>query len=170
LIDAASVILQIDKAVRRITFIARRRQHREDSLMTRARNLLIATAVAALTATGAYAQTAQPMQPAMQPAQPQAMQAAPVTPQPQNLTAPAPTDPLVQKRNADAQANAEYRASKKASKAELKAENKQAKAQYKEQVRNAKVNRKADKDAAKAELNETATTTTSVPKEGGSSQ
>jgi outer membrane biosynthesis protein TonB len=166
LIDAASVILQIDKAVRRITFIARRRQHREDSLMTRARNLLIATAVATLTATGAYAQTAQPMQPA----QPQAMQAAPVTPQPQNLTAPAPTDPLVQKRNADAQANAEYRASKKASKAELKAENKQAKAQYKEQVRNAKVNRKADKDAAKAELNETATTTTSVPKEGGSSQ
>lgn len=74
---------------------------------------------------------------------------------PQNLVAPAPTDPLVERRNANAKANAEYSASKKASKAELKAQTEQAKAQYKEEVKNAKINRKADKDAAKAELNAT---------------
>jgi hypothetical protein len=169
LIDAASVILQIDKPCGASPLSPAGANYREDLLMTRARILMIGSAIAAFTATGAFAQTMQPAQPqAMQPMQP--TQAAPVTPPPQNLTAGAPTDPLVQKRNADAQANAEYRASKKASKAALKAENQQAKAQYKEQVRNAKVNRKADKDAAKAELNETANSTTTVPKEGGSSQ
>jgi phage-related minor tail protein len=79
----------------------------------------------------------------------------PMTPPQQNLVAPSSNDPLVQRRNANAQANAEYRASKKASKAELKAQSQQAKAQYKEEVQNAKINRKADKDAAKAELNAT---------------
>lgn len=63
------------------------------------------------------------------------------TPAQQDLAAPGPTDPLVQKRNADAQANAEYRQSKKVSKA-----------QYKEQVSNAKMNRKADKQAASNQL------------------
>jgi hypothetical protein len=128
--------------------------------MTKARILLIGSAIATLAASGAYAQTAQPA-----PGAPAPMQAQqPVTPPQQNLVAPAPTDPLVQRRNANAQANAEYRASKKASKAELKAESQQAKAQYKEEVRNAKVNRKADKDAAKAELNATEPNT---PKDTG---
>jgi len=74
------------------------------------------------------------------------------------------SDPLVQKRNADAQANAEYRASKKASKAELKAADKEAKAQYKQEVRNAKINKKADKQAAKDDLNAAADRT---PKDQG---
>ncbi|SAL74348.1 hypothetical protein AWB74_04642 [Caballeronia arvi] len=140
--------------------------------MTRARILLIGSAIATLAASGAYAQTT--TQPA--PVQPQTMQPAPaqmpgqmagqapVTPPPHNVVAPAPTDPLVQRRNANAEANAEYRASKKASKAELKAQNQQAKAQYKEELQNAKINRKADKDAAKAELNATEPGT---PKDAG---
>jgi outer membrane biosynthesis protein TonB len=126
--------------------------------MTRARILLIGSAIATLAASGAYAQTAP--QPA--PMEPQTMQ--PATPPQQNVVAPAPTDPLVQRRNANAEANAEYRASKKASKAELKAQNQQAKSQYKEEVKNAKINRKADKDAAKAELN---ATEPSTPKDAG---
>ncbi|GGD68159.1 hypothetical protein [Caballeronia grimmiae] len=127
--------------------------------MTKARILMIGTAFAALAATGAQAQTAQPMQPA-----PGADTQAQLAPPPQNLVAPAPTDPLVQKRNADAQANAEYRASKKASKAELKAADKEAKAQYKQEVRNAKINKKADKQAAKDDLNAAADRT---PKDQG---
>ncbi|KIG04466.1 hypothetical protein [Caballeronia concitans] len=124
--------------------------------MTKARILMIGTAFAALATTAAHAQTAQPMQAAPgADAQGQvSMQAQqPMTPPPQNLVAPASPDPLVQKRNADAQASAEYRASKKASKAELKAANKEAKAQYKQEVRNAKINKKADKEAAKDDLN-----------------
>jgi hypothetical protein len=141
--------------------------------MTKARLLMIGTAIATLSATGAYAQTAaQPAQMQMQAPTQTQMQApdastggAPgVTPPQQRMVAPAPTDPLVQKRNATAEANAEYRASKKASKAELKASKQQANAQYKEQVKNAKINRKADKDAAKAELNATAP---SAPKDTG---
>lgn len=152
--------------------------------MTRARILLIGSAIATLAVSGAYAQTAtqpapvqgqtmQPMQPAPGGAAPGQLPGQmsgqmgnaggampsqgqpPVTPQQQNVVAPAPTDPLVQRRNANAKANAEYRASKKASKAELKAQSQQAKAQYKEEVQNAKINRKADKDSAKAELNAT---------------
>jgi hypothetical protein len=136
---------------------------REEQLMTHVRNLLLGTAFAAITTT-AFAQT-QPAQPTAPGADVSAqmstqMQAAPGVPgvqperpAPQELVAPASNDPLVQKRNANAQANAEYRASKKASKEELSAANKDAKAQYKEQVRNAKINRKADKAAATAELN-----------------
>ena len=75
-----------------------------------------------------------------------------MTPAPRRSTASGSTDPLVQKRNANAKANAEYRASKKASKAELKDQQKDAKAQYKEQVRNAKINQKADKQTANNEM------------------
>ncbi|MDR5834509.1 hypothetical protein [Caballeronia sp. LZ034LL] len=151
--------------------------------MTQARNLLIGTAIATLAASSAFAQSTQPAPMTPPPAQAQTMQPAPgqmsnqmpgnampaqvqqpATPAPQNLVAPAPTDPLVQRRNANAQANAEYRASKKASKAELKAQRQQAKADYKEEVKNAKINRKADKDAAKAELN---ATEPSTPKDTG---
>jgi hypothetical protein len=64
----------------------------------------------------------------------------------------APTDPFVQRRNANAQAAAEYRASKKASKQQMQATVEEAKARYKEEVANAKINRKADKDAAMNEL------------------
>jgi hypothetical protein len=129
--------------------------------MTKARILMISAAFAALAATGAQAQTSQPMQAAPGT---EAQGQASVTPPSQNVVAPGSTDPLVQKRNADAQANAEYRASKKASKAEMKAANKDAKAQYKEQVRNAKINRKADKEAAKDDLNAAADRT---PKDEG---
>ncbi|NUX56994.1 hypothetical protein [Paraburkholderia youngii] len=73
-------------------------------------------------------------------------------PPPGRLTASGSTDPLVQKRDADAKANAEYRAAKKSSKAELKAEQKAAKDQYKEQVRGAKLNQKADKQSANNEM------------------
>jgi hypothetical protein len=123
--------------------------------MTQVKNMLLGTAFVALT-TSAFAQTAQPAQPgdAGTDASGQAsMQVAPVRPPQQNLVAPGPTDPLVQKRNDDARANAEYRASKKASKDDLKASQKAAKAQYKEQIRNAKINKKADKQAASNELN-----------------
>jgi hypothetical protein len=66
----------------------------------------------------------------------------------QRIVDPAPTDPLVVRRNANAQAAAEYRASKQASKRELSATVKDAKARYKEEVENARINRKADRDAA----------------------
>ena len=62
------------------------------------------------------------------------------------------TDPFVQRRNANAQANAEYRASKKASKQQMQAAVDDAKAHYDEEVANAKINRKADKNAATNEL------------------
>jgi hypothetical protein len=127
--------------------------------MTQVKNVILRTALfgtfAAL-ATTAMAQTAQPGTAPTDAGQ-MSMQAAPdassARPPQQNLVAPAPTDPLVQKRNATAKANAEYRASKKASKEDLKTTNKEAKAQYKEQVRNAKINQKADKQAATNELN-----------------
>jgi hypothetical protein len=131
--------------------------------MTQIRTLLIGTALTALASTAALAQTAQPAagtdgQPQVQmqgadtataPA-PQGVQ--PVTPPPTRLTASGSTDPLVQKRDANAKANAEYRASKKASKAELKDQQKAAKVQYKEQVRDAKINQKADKQTANNEM------------------
>jgi hypothetical protein len=120
--------------------------------MTQVRNLLLGTTAFIAISTAAFAQT--PAAPGADAGQMSAqVQGAPgVTPPPQNLVAPAPTDPLVQKRNANAQANAEYKASKKASKDARNAANKQAKAQYKEEVSNAKINRKADKQAATAEL------------------
>jgi hypothetical protein len=133
--------------------------------MNRIQNLLLGTAFVAAT-TSAFAQTAQPVAPgADTSAQMSAPGVQPATPPQQNLVAPGSTDPLVQKRVATAQANAEYRASKKASKQELKAANKDAKEQYKEQVRNAKINQKADKQTAKDELNATAEPT--VTKDSG---
>jgi hypothetical protein len=127
---------------------------REERLMKKIQTLLIGSALAAIASTSAFAQTTQPVQPDAAGQMSAQMQGAPgVTPPAQNLVAPAPTDPLVQKRNASAKANAEYRASKKASKAELKQSNQDAKAQYKEEVRNAKINQKADKQTAKDELN-----------------
>jgi hypothetical protein len=121
---------------------------REETNMSQVRKMLLGTVFAAI-ASSAFAQTPQPSAadatgqiPA--PAAP----AAQLAPPPQNLVAPAPTDPFVQKRNANARANAEYRASKKASKQEMNATSKEAKAQYKEQVRNAKINQKADKQTA----------------------
>ncbi|CAG4890849.1 hypothetical protein [Paraburkholderia gardini] len=139
--------------------------------MTQIRSLLIGTALTALASSAAFAQTgaqpapgatAQPQSqmqmPAAQgadmaPAAPAAQGVTPVTPAPQRLVAPGSADPLVQKRDANAQANAEYRASKKASKAQMKQEQKDAKAQYKQDVRNAKINKQADKAAASNEMN-----------------
>jgi hypothetical protein len=134
--------------------------------MTQIRSLLIGTALTAFAATGAFAQTnAQPdagamaqqqMAPGALPAADNAAPAAqgvqPVTPAPQRLTASGSTDPLVQKRDADAKANAEYSASKKASKEQMEEQQKAAKAQYKEQVRDAKLNKKADKQTANNEM------------------
>ena len=118
--------------------------------MSQVKKMLLGTAFVAMSlaaSASAFAQTAQPSD-AGQMAAPSAQTAPP----PQNIVAPAPTDPLVVKRNANAQASAEYKASKKASKQDLKATNKEAKAQYKEQVRNAKINKKADNQTANDEL------------------
>lgn len=134
--------------------------------MSQIRSLLMGTALTAFAVTGAFAQTnAQPdagamgqqqMAPGAMPgagnAAPAAQGVQPVTPAPQRLTASGSTDPLVQKRTADAKANAEYSAQKKASKAQLKTQQKAAKTQYKEQVRDAKLNKKADKQTANNEM------------------
>ena len=121
---------------------------REELNMSNIKKLLLTTTIAAAAVSfGSAAAFAQTQAPAADAAQP-------VTPAPQNLVAPSSTDPLVQKRIANSEANAEYKASKKTSAADLKASNKAAKAQYKEQVRNAKINKKADKQAASNELKE----------------
>jgi hypothetical protein len=85
--------------------------------MTQIRSLLIGTALTAFAATGAFAQTtAQPdagtasqqmTAPGADTAAPAAQGVQSVTPAPQRLTASGSTDPLVQKRDADAKANAE---------------------------------------------------------------
>jgi len=128
------------------------------------RTLLIGGSLAALATTAAVAQTStQPstQAPASRPQLARNGQMAPAAgassvappsapaahgvqmpaPTQQTLTAPTSPDPLVQKRNADAQANAEYRSAKQASKA-----------QYRQQVDNAKVNRQADQQAARNQL------------------
>jgi len=148
------------------------RQPEEEIAMTQIRTLLIGTAMTAFAATAAVAQTSQPVQPIqpaagvntqaqlqaqtpgadVAPAAPAAQGVQPVTPPPTRLTAPGSADPLVQKREANAKASAEYRASKKASKAELKQQQKAAKSEYTEQVRDAKINMKADKQAASNEM------------------
>ena len=114
--------------------------------MTQLRSLLIGSAIAALATTAAVAQTSNPPPnaPATAPAARGVQMPAPApagTPPRQTLTAPTPPDPLVQKRDADARANAEYRDAKKASKA-----------QYEEQVKNAKINRAADRQGAANQL------------------
>lgn len=100
------------------------------------RSLLLATTLSAASV-AAFAQTA---------AQPTDGTPAPVltqAPAPQPLTAPGSNDPLVQKRNANAQANAEYRQAKKT-----------AKSQYKAKVQDAQINRKADRQANDYEMKE----------------
>jgi hypothetical protein len=129
--------------------------------MTQIRKLLTGTALAtaALFAQGAFAQTEAPSAaPSAAPtlsAPSQAPAAAGVAqpaPAPQNLTAPTSTDPLVQKREANAQASAEYRSARKSANAEYKDAKKQAKSQYKSQVKDAKINRKADREANNSEM------------------
>lgn len=71
------------------------------------------------------------------------------------MVAPESTDPLIVRRNANAQANAEYRASKQLSKREQRAAVSEANARYKEEVANARINRKADRDAANNALKAT---------------
>jgi hypothetical protein len=65
---------------------------------------------------------------------------------------PQSTDPLVQKRNANAAANAEYRSAKKSANAEYSDAKKQAKSQYKSQVKDAKIIHKADRQANDSEM------------------
>lgn len=68
---------------------------------------------------------------------------------------PESTDPFVVRRNADAEANAEYRASKQLSKRAQRAAVSEANSRYKEEVANARINRKADRDAANNALKAT---------------
>ncbi|HEY1607798.1 MAG TPA: hypothetical protein VGG24_00890 [Paraburkholderia sp.] len=77
-------------------------------------------------------------------------------PAPRNLTAPGPTDPLVQKRNEDVRANAQYRQDKKS-----------AKTSYKSQVKSAKTLRKTDREAANDQMKEQMH---GVPAQGGGAQ
>lgn len=121
--------------------------------MTQIRKLLTGTAfaTAALFAQGAFAQTAEA--PSAAPSQaPAAAGIAQPAPAPQNLTAPTSTDPLVQKRDANAQASAEYRSAKKSANAQYKDAKKQAKSDYKSQVKDAKINRKADRQVNDSEM------------------
>ncbi|MBN3855519.1 MULTISPECIES: hypothetical protein [unclassified Paraburkholderia] len=128
--------------------------------MTQIRKLLTGTALAtaAIFAQGAFAQTEAPsaaptLAPGAAPSQaPAAAGVAQPAPAPQNLTAPQSTDPLVQKRDANAKASAEYRSAKKSANAEYKDAKKQAKTQYKSQVKDAKINRKADRQANDSEM------------------
>ncbi|WP_321898773.1 hypothetical protein [Paraburkholderia heleia] len=149
--------------------------------MTQIRKLLTATAAfatvttAAVFAQGAYAQNATQageaptmapsgapaMAPGAAPAQmtgqapsqaPAAAGIAQPAPAPQALTAPQSADPLVQKRNANAAADAEYRSAKKSATAGYSDAKKQAKSQYKAQVKDAKINHKADRQANDSEM------------------
>jgi hypothetical protein len=119
--------------------------------MTQIRSLLIGTAltaaVTALASSGAFAQTNGQPDNGNAGQQMMAPAAAGVTPAPQRLTAPGSTDPLVQKRDADAKANAEYSA-----KDQLKQQKAAAKSQYKQQVKDAKINQKADKQTANNQM------------------
>jgi len=66
----------------------------------------------------------------------------------QRIIAPVNPDPLVTKRNATTQANADYRARKAALARERCAPLAEARARYKEELANSRINRKADRDAA----------------------
>jgi len=80
---------------------------------------------------------------------------APPAPRESRIVAPASTDPLVVRRNANAQANAEYRAARKKSQDERRAALGDAHARYDEQISNARINRKADRTAANNALKAT---------------
>jgi len=126
--------------------------------MTPIRHLLIGTAMTTLCA-AAFAQTPAPAtgSPGQQPAPAAAgidtprqtpdiagLRDEPPAPgSSHRLTAPGPTDPLVQKRDADARANAEYRQDKKA-----------ARSHYKSRVKSAKKSRKVDRKAANEQMKE----------------
>jgi hypothetical protein len=83
---------------------------------------------------------------------PSAAGVAQPAPAAQSMTAPQAVDPLVQKRNANAAANAEYRSAKKSAGAEYSDAKKQAKSQYKSQVKDAKIIHKADRQANDSEM------------------
>lgn len=87
-----------------------------------------------------------------------------VVPGEQRIVAPASTDPFVVRRNANAQANAEYRASKQMSKRDKRAAVADAQAHYTEEVTNARINRKADRDAANNTLKATELDQPDVPR------
>lgn len=123
--------------------------------MTHIRKLLIGTALTTLTA-AAFAQTPAPAVGSTNPQAPAAAGIAmprqtpdiaglrdePPAPQnPQHLSAPGPTDPLVQKRNEDAQANADYRQGKKS-----------ARSEYRSRMKDAKARRKAERSAAAGQM------------------
>ena len=91
-------------------------------------------------------------------------------PAPQGMTAPQSTDPLVQKRNANAAANAEYRSAKKSANAEYGDAKKQAKSQYKAQVKDAKINHKADRQANDSEMKDQMMNGMSAQQQGGQVQ
>jgi hypothetical protein len=109
--------------------------------MTQIRSLMLGAALTAFATTAAFAQTAAQAGADLSAQAPAAQGVQPVAPAPQNLAAPGSSDPLVQKREADAQAKAEY-----------KTEKKHAKQQYKDQVKNAKITEKADKETASDQL------------------
>jgi hypothetical protein len=73
----------------------------------------------------------------------------------QRIVTPETADPFVARRNANAQANAEYRVSRQSSKREQRAAVAEANARYKEEIANARINRKADRDAANNALKAT---------------
>ncbi len=73
----------------------------------------------------------------------------------QRIVTPGKADPFVARRNANAQANADYHASKQSSKRERRTAIAEANAHYKEEVDNARINRKADRDAANNALKAT---------------
>jgi hypothetical protein len=139
------------------------RVQKEESVMTQIRKLLIGTALTTLCA-AAFAQTGVQSNPPSAPSAPAAagvdvprqtpdiagLRDEPPSPQdarhapaPQPLAAPGPTDPLAQKRDEDARANAEYRQDKQS-----------ARTEYKGHVKSAKAQRKADRDAANDQMKE----------------
>jgi len=113
--------------------------------MTQIRQLLIGTALTTLTA-AAFAQTPAPAANGVDSPRetPDVSGLRTTVPQdPRALTAPGLTDPLAQKREEDARANAEFRQQKKA-----------AKSAYKGHVKDAKTLRKADRQAANDQMKE----------------
>ena len=121
--------------------------------MTPIHKLLIGTALTTLTA-AAFAQTPAPDAgsmnsrppsgaPDMSHQTPDVAGLRDEPPAPQRLTATRPNDPLVQKRDEDTRANAQYRQDKKS-----------AKSAYKRQVKSAKTQRKSDRQAANDQMKE----------------
>jgi hypothetical protein len=113
--------------------------------MTPIRKLLIGTALTTLSV-AAFAQTPAPAAagvdtPRQTPDIAGLRDEPAATREPQRLTAPGPTDPLVQKRDANARANATYRQDKKS-----------ARSDYKSQVKSARAQRKSERNAANDQM------------------